>query len=41
VLDEGVLEAGTYSVLIEPVWNESADTNSDYRKIIVDLYCRQ
>lgn len=34
-------EAGSYSILIEPVWDASSDTAPDFRKINVDLYSTQ
>ena len=40
-MNEGVLEAGTYSLIIEPVFNDTFDEDLDSRKIIVDIYCAQ
>lgn len=41
IMNEGVLEAGTYSLIIEPVFNDTFDEDLDSRKIIVDIYCAQ
>jgi hypothetical protein len=38
LVDEGELLAGSYTVFIEPVWNESADLDPLYRKVNVDVY---
>jgi hypothetical protein len=41
LLDDRVLEAGSYSVLIEPVWDDSAELSEEYRNITIDFYCTQ
>jgi hypothetical protein len=38
LVDEGSLEAGTYQILIDPIFNESVDRDPSFRKVNVDVY---
>ena len=31
--------AGTYIVQVDPTWHESASYHSDYKKVMIDIYC--
>ena len=33
-----VLPPGEYVLMVDPIWNESADNNSAYRDVLVDIY---
>jgi len=39
---EGILEAGEYTLMVDPQFNDSAEYDLDYKKIMVDVYgsCR-
>ena len=41
LLKKGKLEAGTYIILIDPTWNESASFDPEYKKVMLDIYCSQ
>lgn len=39
LLNEQVdLEKGSYVFMIDPIWNESAEHNEDYKEVLVDVY---
>jgi hypothetical protein len=35
---EGILEAGEYTLMVDPQFNDSAEYDFDYKKIMVDVY---
>ena len=35
---EGCLEAGDYTIMVDPVWNESVNWDNNYKQILVDVY---
>ena len=39
VLKEPVLEAGSYTFLVRPHWNNEASFKRDYKRVLVDIYC--
>lgn len=39
LLNDGVtLKAGLYFIMVDPVWDRSADTDHDYKKVYIDIY---
>ena len=40
-IDEGTLEAGEYHILVDPVWDPTAEKDDDYKDILIDVYCVQ
>ena len=39
LLEEGLLQPGTYIVCIDPTWDASANFHADYKKVMIDVYC--
>ena len=37
-LDNGVLKAGNYIILVSPYFNAYAEDSPDYKKLLVDIY---
>jgi hypothetical protein len=35
---EGILEPGLYKLIIDPVFDKTADSNADYKKVVIDVY---
>lgn len=40
-VDDIDLEPGMYEIDIEPVWNPCAETDSDYKVLCIDLFCKE
>lgn len=35
------LEAGEYIVMIDPIWNECAERENEFRQVMLDIYCTE
>jgi len=33
------MKAGSYTILVDPNWNESANLDPNYKKVLIDIYC--
>jgi hypothetical protein len=38
LLKEGTLAPGEYVVLVDPTWNDAAEFDPNYKKVLVDVY---
>ena len=38
-LTSGEMKAGNYTILVDPIWNESANLDPDFKKVLIDIYC--
>ncbi len=36
-MDDRVLKAGKYVILVSPVWNDYAELHEDYKKVFVEI----
>lgn len=36
--DDVVITAGTYIMMIDPIWDKSISFDKDYRNVLIDIY---
>lgn len=41
LVDDRILKAGKYVVLVSPVWNDFAQQHEDYKKVFVEILCSE